>query len=69
MSAPKRRCSYIQQRSSAQLQRVIAKHSYGHLFLLLDIIMGIPTQAETIPMNSDEVKARLQQIESDASRV
>ena len=54
-------------RSSAQLQQVIGKHNHGHLFLLLDIIMGIPIQAQAIPMNSGDVKARLQQTESDAS--
>ena len=55
------------QRQSAAHLRVIVKHSHGHLFLSSDIIMEIPTQAKTIPMNSDEVKARLQHIESDAS--
>ena len=48
------------QRSSAQLQQVIVKHNHGHLLLLLDIIMGIPIEAQAIPMNSCEVNARLQ---------
>ena len=54
-------------RSSAQLQQVIFKHSHGHLFLLLDIIMGIPIQAQAIPMNACDVKAILRYIESDTS--
>ena len=54
--------------SSAQLQQVIVKHNHGHLFLLLDIIMGIPIQAQAIPVNSCNVKARLRYIESDASK-
>ena len=50
----------MQRQSSAHLQQVIIKHSLGHLFLSSDIIMGIPTQAKTIPMNIDEVKVRPQ---------
>ena len=48
----------MQRRSSAQIQQVIVMHSHGHLFLPLDIIMGIPIQAKTI---------QLQHIQSDAS--
>ena len=48
-------------RSSAQLLQVIVLHNHGHLFLLLDIIMGIPIQAQAIPMKSCDVKARLRQ--------
>ena len=59
----------MQRQSVAHLQRAIVKHNHGHLFLPRDIIREIPTQAETISMNPDEVKVRLQSIESDSSRV
>ena len=49
----------MQWQSAAHL-RVIVKHSHGYLFLSSDIIMEIPTQAKTIPMNPDEVKVRPQ---------
>ena len=48
--------------------QVIVKHDHdGHLFLLLDIIMGIPIQEQAIPMNVCDVKAILQYIGSDTS--
>ena len=50
----------MQRQSAAHLQRVIVKHSHGHLFQSRDIIMEIPTQAKTIPMKPDEVKVRPQ---------
>ena len=51
--------------------QVIVKHSHGHLFLLLDVIMGIPTQAKAIPMKLCDVKAILRYVrhtESDTSK-
>ena len=59
----------MQRQSVAHIQQVIVKHSQGHLFLSRDIIMEIPTQANTISMNPDEVKVRPKHIKSDSSRV
>ena len=41
-----RKCSHMQRQSTAHLQRVIVKHSHGHLFLSSDIIMEIPTHTK-----------------------
>ena len=52
-------CLHMHTRIIGSTTQVIVKHSHSHLFLLLDIIMGIPIQAQAIPMNLCDVKAIL----------
>ena len=60
-------CSHMHTTIIGSTTQVIVKHSHGHLFVLLDIILGIPIQAQAIPMNACDVKAILRYIESDTS--